>query len=316
MERFTTDSVTSSHRISYWNDVISQTFTGLDVSCVQGNSYSAGLSRTALGELTLANPYSSAARLQHTERHIRGANGRCLLLHGQLSGSSIFVQGDREASLKPGDFLIGDDASRYEFNLSDDNRMFVVRIPEQSLGAARIIIDSARGIVLPRNAAETKLLHGYLSTLWNNILANGQTIVPVRTGNILIDLVEMACTPFAQAGGRKTIGAGRRNAMREFVHTHLVESDLTVGRIAVSLGVTSRYVQRLFAEMDTTPSHYVSSQRLRLAAQLLSDPSQGCRPVSEIAYAIGFNDLSHFGRQFKTRFGVTPKLYRKRALSG
>jgi AraC family transcriptional activator of tynA and feaB len=32
--------------------------------------------------------------------------------------------------------------------------------------------------------------------------------------------------------------------------------------------------------------------------------------ISEIAYAWGFNDLSHFNRAFRARFGMTPREWR------
>ena len=315
MERFTTECVTNAHRVSYWNDIISHTFTGLEVSCDDRYPYDAKLSRTAVGELTIATPSSSAARLQHTEDHIRKTNGRCLLLHGQLSGSSAFVQDGREASLDPGDFLIADDAIKYEFTLSGNNSMYVVRIPEHVLGTTRLLAERARGIRLPGDAPETKLLHGYVSTLWSEILARGQIVAAAYVGKILIDLIEMACAPFtSRCNAARPIRALRHDSIREFVNEHLFEPDLTGGRIAMNLGVTLRYVQRLFAERNTTPGAYIACQRLWSAAKLLSDPHQCALSVSEVAYSVGFNDLSHFGRQFKAQFGVSPKLYRHRAL--
>ena len=45
------------------------------------------------------------------------------------------------------------------------------------------------------------------------------------------------------------------------------------------------------------------------------DARQAGRGVSEIAFAWGFNDASHFSRAFKQRFGMSPKEYRARACS-
>jgi len=35
------------------------------------------------------------------------------------------------------------------------------------------------------------------------------------------------------------------------------------------------------------------------------------RHVSEIAFAWGFNDLSHFGRVFREHFGMSPRDFRQ-----
>jgi len=38
------------------------------------------------------------------------------------------------------------------------------------------------------------------------------------------------------------------------------------------------------------------------------------RHVSEIAFAWGFNDLSHFGRVFREHFGMSPRDFRQSQL--
>jgi AraC-like DNA-binding protein len=47
-------------------------------------------------------------------------------------------------------------------------------------------------------------------------------------------------------------------------------------------------------------------ERLRRAWRLLSDPQSPDRKIATIAYDCGFNDLSHFNRAFRRRFGETP----------
>jgi len=42
------------------------------------------------------------------------------------------------------------------------------------------------------------------------------------------------------------------------------------------------------------------------ARALLSDPSRRCS-ITDIAYDCGFNDLSHFSRDFAATFGESPR---------
>ncbi len=62
--------------------------------------------------------------------------------------------------------------------------------------------------------------------------------------------------------------------------------------------------------LGVTPHQYLVRCRLRLAARLLADPH---RPVTEIAYAVGFGDLSNFVRSFRRAAGVTPTGFRRAA---
>jgi AraC-like DNA-binding protein len=45
---------------------------------------------------------------------------------------------------------------------------------------------------------------------------------------------------------------------------------------------------------------------LDASSNALRNPQQHACSISEIAYSCGFNDLSHFNKSFRTRFGVSP----------
>ena len=57
----------------------------------------------------------------------------------------------------------------------------------------------------------------------------------------------------------------------------------------------------------------VFAERLRQAARLLAAPESTHRSVTDIAFACGFNDLSHFGRLFSGTMHITPSEWRRRA---
>jgi AraC family transcriptional regulator, positive regulator of tynA and feaB len=54
-------------------------------------------------------------------------------------------------------------------------------------------------------------------------------------------------------------------------------------------------------------------ERVSRAAKLLSAPEAADRSITDIAFACGFNDSSHFGRAFAARMGMAPSQWRKRA---
>jgi AraC-like DNA-binding protein len=65
---------------------------------------------------------------------------------------------------------------------------------------------------------------------------------------------------------------------------------------------------RVFRELSGTPPHqFLLSIRLREAARRLREGAS----VTEACYGSGFQNLSHFSRQFTRRFGVKPSLYAK-----
>jgi AraC family transcriptional activator of tynA and feaB len=78
--------------------------------------------------------------------------------------------------------------------------------------------------------------------------------------------------------------------------------------VAIEVGISLRYLQKLFTARNSTCSHFIHSVRLEHAASLLKRRSfmKTSQPISEIAYASGYGDYTNFIRKFRRRFGHTP----------
>jgi AraC-like DNA-binding protein len=63
--------------------------------------------------------------------------------------------------------------------------------------------------------------------------------------------------------------------------------------------------------IGASPHQYLVRCRLRNAATLLADPD---RAITDIAYAVGFRDLSNFVRTFHRAAGVSPRAFRRKIL--
>jgi AraC-like DNA-binding protein len=77
--------------------------------------------------------------------------------------------------------------------------------------------------------------------------------------------------------------------------------------IAAAVNISTRYLHKLFEAKHHTVSLYIKGRRLDQARRDLLDPRLAHRPISAIAYACGFGDLSGFNRAFKDAYAVTPK---------
>lgn len=56
------------------------------------------------------------------------------------------------------------------------------------------------------------------------------------------------------------------------------------------------------------------AQRLERCKRDLASPTHAHRHIGEIAFAWGFNDLSHFGRVFRDHYGLSPRDWRQSRL--
>ena len=87
------------------------------------------------------------------------------------------------------------------------------------------------------------------------------------------------------------------------------DPDLTPDQIARELHISTRSLSRLFAAHHETVMRRVFDVRIRHAMKLLAAPAH--RSITEIAFACGFNDISHFGRAFAVRVQRTPSEWRQ-----
>ena len=88
-------------------------------------------------------------------------------------------------------------------------------------------------------------------------------------------------------------------------------TDLSLGQTARALNLSTFYFCKLFKKAAGVKfSEYLSRVRLERAKSLLLDPNAR---VSEVAFDVGFQSLTHFNRVFKSLIGVSPREFRKRA---
>ena len=94
---------------------------------------------------------------------------------------------------------------------------------------------------------------------------------------------------------------------RRYIQEHQTE-DLCLGQVAKAVNSSRFYLCKLFKKfVGISFTDYVSRVRIEKSKNLLLNPNLR---VSEIAYEIGFQSLTHFNRVFKRVIGQSPTEYR------
>ena len=100
----------------------------------------------------------------------------------------------------------------------------------------------------------------------------------------------------------------------DYVLENMENSNLNVSIICDELNIGRNRLQREIKDVvGLTPVEFIRSLRLNEAKKRLSDYKQ---TVSEVAYAVGFNNLSYFSRSFKTEFGMLPSEWQEEQVRG
>lgn len=153
-----------------------------------------------------------------------------------------------------------------------------------------------------------RLLDGYLRTL----ASLGEPRSPELASTIgvhLLDLVAATLGPTAEAANIVTergVKAARLQAILAEVARRFSDPNFDVDYVAGALGMSRRYVQKLLEGTGKSFTEHLAGRRLERAFAMLTDPHHMHLAIIDIAFAVGFGDVSHFNRMFRRRFGETP----------
>lgn len=94
--------------------------------------------------------------------------------------------------------------------------------------------------------------------------------------------------------------------VKELIDRELTNPMLSPAFVAARLGVSVRYIHKVFATEDRTFGHYVRGQRLQRIRTDLLDPCYHDLAIVDVAARWGLTDPTTLHRNFKTQFGDTP----------
>ena len=93
-----------------------------------------------------------------------------------------------------------------------------------------------------------------------------------------------------------------------WIQNHFSKTSISMADLATLFGMSQRNFSRRFRlATNTTPIQYLQNIRLKEAQELLHNSNLS---ISEIAYRVGYIDVSYFTTLFKRLSSMTPKQYR------
>lgn len=105
----------------------------------------------------------------------------------------------------------------------------------------------------------------------------------------------------------------RRAQAKRYIDRNFQLAALSVADIARQLGFSARYLQLAFAAASESPLDYLRAARLAAAAQRLVDPAHRHEDITRIAFDCGIRSSAHFATEFRRRYGMTAREYRRGA---
>jgi AraC-like DNA-binding protein len=311
MLHFESASFSGRDRIEAFREIYGRTLMQLDIEPLPGHPFELDFTVYGIPGFGVATGRLSPTRNRHTSAMISDDD---LVLVCTPQGNGTLSQVGREATIGSGEALFVSNGEPGCFIGNMSSRLVNFRFSRARLEAQAVDVDAALIRVVPREHPALRLMTGYAS-----VMGGGAALATPALRQAVVqhmhDLAALLLGPTrdgAETARRRGVRAARLRAIKEDILTGLSRQTLSADTLARRHGITPRYVNMLFEADGVTFSEFVLAQRLARAHRMLGEPRFAARPISAIAFEVGFGDLSYFNRSFRRRYGMTPSDVRKK----
>ncbi len=301
-----TDDIAPRHRLAVWRGALFQTEFNVDIEPISDAPFRAQATVRTLPGLRLVTGRSSPAHYRRNSN--RDIRDDVVLSFGNEAHVAARLNG-QEAEMETGDAFLLPCGDRASIHVSYGGPFTNLRLPRTALATTVNNLGDAYCRRIPRDTPALVLLKRYLALLDEEAAALADPSLRHSAVTHVYDLLAKTIGPTRDAAMQadaRGVRAARLATIKDDITRHLTDARLSVHTVAARHKISPRYVQRLFDETGSTFTGYVMEQRLERARRLLSDPALSDRTLTAIAFAAGFNDLSHFHRRFRARYGAAP----------
>jgi AraC family transcriptional regulator len=239
------------------------------------------------------------------QRHARGIyteSGVALV----LSGTFEHLSDDHACMAVPGSLVFANKRSEFSCRHQglEGNRRIVVFFSEQLLEpmATDLHLDAPR---FPAASAPPSRLTPRVAGLLLK-MARGSA----DSEEVAVALAHICLSASCRFGAERAPDVDTRRILEavRYVNAHFDEP-CPLDKLAAIAGMNRfRFAKRFRAVTGETANQYVINRRLSAAATRLCVTQA---PIAEIAFDVGFNDLSHFDACFRSTFGCAPSVWRR-----
>ncbi|ATG89308.1 helix-turn-helix domain-containing protein [Methylomonas koyamae] len=229
-----------------------------------------------------------------------------VLLHGRYR----LQQDGRAAELQAGDIALYDATRPHRIECPEPFAKLLVSVPRQLLQQRLVGVEHCSAMRIPGSGG----LGAVTSDFLRSAARQADCIDAARFAPLAGQALDLlALTLSALRPGRFELADHRAQALsriKRLIEARLADPELDSAAIAGAARLSPRYINALFNAENTSLMRYVWQRRLQRCGEELRSERHAGRSLTEIALRWGFNDMSHFSRAFKRRYGCSPSDYR------
>ena len=233
----------------------------------------------------------------------------------QMSGQiRLRFDNDAPITLRAGDVLLMNPYSQCEYESQRANEVALIALPFDSFGSENAVLAACGRRVADESTAGA-VLGSALGALMGRAQPGDAEDRHVMT-HVIRNLLARVVAKTPAAGLMPPAADGLMQRAQSFALTYIDDPGLSPDAIAAGVGVSRRHLYRAFSEHGQTPANWIWALRTEQARLRLTAPEQQKKSLTELAFEVGFNDMAHFSRAYRGRYGCSPRQARHAALNG
>jgi AraC-like DNA-binding protein len=300
--------------IREWREQYARRYLRVDFEPLPGSTFHASV-KSILPELRIVRAALSPGFLFRDDDLLRDDDDRIGFVVAQ-SGELTAKHLGREVLLAPGDSTLMLMGATGGVGWRESSVLLDMLIPPAEWKVREARFEDVLMQRLWGKSEAMRLLRGYIRSLQRcGLTAFGND--PTIARRHIIDLMVLAATPYRPIGESSltAVVAAHTHTIFDYLASHFADPELSGSKVAQSLQMSTRYLQRLLETSGTSFTAHVNELRLKHAFALLTADGKSDVRICDAALRAGFSDVSHFNRLFRTRFGATPSDVRAHARS-
>lgn len=291
-----------TERFDFWREACCEPL-GLTAEREDDAPFAAHVSHVAAGALQYVRYYEvGACHVRRKPRDIALHPRQSCSIYREASPGTAIRNGAQEFTTVPGDFIVAGRDLPFDTRPVSDYAHEVWLVPQHALMPFLPASGPAGMYHITTVNPIGKLLSAYLERLRDDI-ANMMPETLDRVADNLCRLVGIACGAEAREQP-EVVQEARLTGAKQYIARHLCDPHLSPARVATALGISLRTLHLAFEQTGTSVARHILQERLEACRTTLL--SERGRPVTDIAFAWGFNSLSGFYRAFRSAFGAAP----------
>lgn len=312
---YDTSTVAIRDRFAFWRDAVCDSYVQLGCETDDTVAFDGRIEIDRHALLSISKVGGKAHAVRRRKRDIGASTDDYFLMSLQTERTARISQFGHSTLLRPGDMALYASTDPYTLELADDFSQVVVQLP-----AKKLLARLPGAHLLTARAIDGDTAIGRL--VRDNILAFAGHIGhdnPTVRSLIQETLVDLMATGLAALDGNTAdLSSPEQQTLlraQSFIQSHLGDPSLDRDRVAATVGLSVRRLNAIFAKDGGSISQFIRDARLNALQDDLRDRRYVAMTITELAFKNGFSNMQHMSQAFNARSGVSPRDYRRGAVT-